>query len=659
MNLEPDRAQIETFVDALFRYASTGNYFSSRSFHEAAVTPFRISAVKLNGDLSVVTNKAFKDARLAAVARKRIVFCPPIATFSNAKHAREVDLVEGLALSVECDQHAQEARAKLEELLGPATVVVASGGEWTNPESGEVSAKLHVHYRLRTPARGKDGLAKLKQARGLATAIVGGDATNKPVVHPIRWPGSWHRKKEPPRLCTIVAKTENEIDLDTAHAALLKAAPAGAKTKTDGKGKGSEGSGWGDLIGEVLRAESFHEPLNRLALKMVYAGMSNGAAVNMLRGLMEQAAGPRDQRWKVRYDDIPRAVSTARETQAAAAEQEQASAEEQGAEGVSLANFYAYMPAHSYLFALSREMWPAGSVNARIPAVVVGKNEKGEAITVSASVWLDRNRPVEMLTWAPGLPMVISDRLISEGGWIERKGVSCFNLYRGPTIELGDASKAAPWLDLVRRVFRREGDFPRVVQWFAHRVQRPWEKVNHALVMGSLHQGIGKDTILEAVKRAIGPWNFKEVMPGHLFEPFNPFVRSVLLRINEAKDMGEVSRYELYEHLKLYLAAPPDVLPCNEKHIRQHYVLNCMGVVITTNHLSDGVFLPPEDRRHYVAWSDAKPQDFAEGYWNDFYTWLNNGGDRDVAAWLNAVDLSGFDPTSTLAAPVRRASCRT
>ena len=40
--------------------------------------------------------------------------------------------------------------------------------------------------------------------------------------------------------------------------------------------------------------------------------MGDGAAVNMLRGWMNGAAGARDGRWQSRYDDIPRAVSTAR-----------------------------------------------------------------------------------------------------------------------------------------------------------------------------------------------------------------------------------------------------------------------------------------------------------------------------------------------------------
>ena len=48
----------------------------------------------------------------------------------------------------------------------------------------------------------------------------------------------------------------------------------------------------------------------------------------------------------------------------------------------------------------------------------------------------------------PGLPMLILNRLVVDGGWIERDGVRCFNLYRPPRIKLGDATKAEPWLTM-------------------------------------------------------------------------------------------------------------------------------------------------------------------------------------------------------------------
>lgn len=107
---------------------------------------------------------------------------------------------------------------------------------------------------------------------------------------------------------------------------------------------------------------------------------------------------------------------------------------EEGPVPVSYEDLFAYMPMHNYIFAPSREVWPAASVNARLPPVLIGHSPLGKEIRRRASDWLDRHRPVEQMTWAPGEPMVIEDRLVSEGGWIVREGCRVFNLYRPPTI---------------------------------------------------------------------------------------------------------------------------------------------------------------------------------------------------------------------------------
>jgi hypothetical protein len=310
-------------------------------------------------------------------------------------------------------------------------------------------------------------------------------------------------------------------------------------------------------------------------------------------------------------------------------------------EGVRLEDFFAYMPMHTYIFAPTGEVWPGESVNCRIPPIRIGEDENGKPKFIAASAWLDRNRPVEQMTWAPGAPRSIAGRLITGGGWVERRGVTVFNLYRGPTVDPGDPDEAGPWIEHVRRVYPNDAD--RIIKWLAHRVQRPQDKVNHALVLGG-PPGIGKDTLLEPVKRAVGPWNFAEVSPQQLLGRFNGFLKSVILRVSEARDLGEVNRYSFYEHLKAIIAAPPDVLRVDEKNLREYNVPNLCGVIITTNHKTDGVFLPADDRRHYVAWSDLTMDDFQADYWAKLWSWYGRDGDRQLAAYLAALDLAGWDP---------------
>ena len=203
------------------------------------------------------------------------------------------------------------------------------------------------------------------------------------------------------------------------------------------------------------------------------------------------------------------------------------------------------------------------------------------------------------------------------------------------------AGDIAPWLNLVRNVFPNEADH--IIIWLAHRLQRPHEKVNHALVLGG-KPGIGKDTILEPIKQAIGPWNFADVSPKQVLGRFNGFLKSVILRVNEARDLGEFDRYAFHDHMKAYIAAPPDVNHIDEKNIKEYYVFNLCGVIITSNHKTDGIYLPADDRRHMVAWSNLTSDAFAADYWRKLYSWYGNGGDQHVAAYLAALDITGFDP---------------
>ena len=322
--------------------------------------------------------------------------------------------------------------------------------------------------------------------------------------------------------------------------------------------------------------------------------------------------------------------------------------------GVRKEHFLAYMPTSKYIFIPIGELWPASSVDSRIEPIalvdddgkpiMVGKGKNKKVKTLPASKWLSKKSAVEQMTWAPGKPQLIKDWLVDKGGWVEHPGSSIFNTYRPPPpiIINENALDASMWENHVHKVYP-EKEAKHIIQYLAFKVQKPGEKINHALVLGG-EQGIGKDTLLEPVKRAIGPWNVQEVSPKKLLDNFTGFLKSVILRVSEARDLGDVNRYALNEHMKSILAVPPDTIQVNEKHLPEYYIANVCGVVITTNNKIDGLYLTPDDRRHFVAWSHLTKEDFTTEYWNGIWSWYEQGGCQAIAVYLQNLDLSDFDP---------------
>lgn len=97
------------------------------------------------------------------------------------------------------------------------------------------------------------------------------------------------------------------IDLDGLRAA------ARQEPQNYGLQAGSQDDRMQALTANVMRGENLHDSINGIAASMVASGMAGGAVVNMLRALMDASLAPRDDRWMARYQDIPRAVSTAQE----------------------------------------------------------------------------------------------------------------------------------------------------------------------------------------------------------------------------------------------------------------------------------------------------------------------------------------------------------
>ncbi|MCG5527342.1 MULTISPECIES: DUF3987 domain-containing protein [Halorhodospira] len=251
--LKADRDELRRFVQAMLCNATEG-HISLRAFdgNDKPAGRWRSPHV---GDLGAVAEQAAELAEAVANESDSAVFCPPVATFKTEHGASEGNLCQGVALSVDLDENDPAKGAELlQRALGESTQDVASGGEWIDPATGEIQPKRHLHWRLTEPATTPEEHAELKRLRRLAVALTGGDGSAAPLVHPLRWPGSWHLKGEPRQCRVIGGNPEREISLQDAAEWLDAAAelqgidPSGFKPKAAEKATQGAPQGGGDLL---------------------------------------------------------------------------------------------------------------------------------------------------------------------------------------------------------------------------------------------------------------------------------------------------------------------------------------------------------------------------------------------------------------------------
>lgn len=286
----------------------------------------------------------------------------------------------------------------------------------------------------------------------------------------------------------------------------------------------------------------------------------------------------------------------------------------------------------------------------RVPRVPPDSKSKKEPNPIAPSkdlARIERDRLVEGCTWLPGRDQIVENLLATKDGFFNMPGVRTMNTYRAPPeadVEL--AEEAGPWVEHVKKVFPEVNEHEYFFDYCAHMVQHPEEKCNAAIVLSG-KQGVGKDAILAPLRYAIGQWNCTNIAPDALFSPYNPYVQSVMLTVDEVRPQHDDHRATaMYDVMKTLMASPPDVLPLNDKHDKVRYVANVLRLFLTTNDRL-ALYIPPDDRRVLLMHSPLPKQWHLQEdptYFKRLFGWMLQGGVEAIAGWLAARDLSRFDP---------------
>lgn len=201
-----------------------------------------------------------------------------------------------------------------------------------------------------------------------------------------------------------------------------------------------------------------------------------------------------------------------------------------------------------------------------------------------------------------------------------------------------------PFFNHLRRIFANDPrDMDVFLDYMAFKMQYPSVKVRWAIVLAG-EQGVGKDVSIDACWKAYGEDKVRNVAPANIMSDFNDYLaNTLLLRISEAADLGEVNRWTFNERVKVIIAGHPDLMQVNPKYGFKYWLHMCHGTIITTNHLDDGFFISERDRRYYVikcaTWQELG-MNVSEGnaYFDELFNWFNTPNEMNY----NGYELIGM-----------------
>ena len=235
----------------------------------------------------------------------------------------------------------------------------------------------------------------------------------------------------------------------------------------------------------------------------------------------------------------------------------------------------------------------------------------------------------ERIEFMPGQPEITHDA----------DGCRVLNLWKPPQWT-ADENAGDPRFFMEHLTYVLNNDEPavqHVLNFLAHLVQRPQERIGHALLITSEAKGIGKSTLGTVVRRLVGEQNSRVVQTKDLKSSFDGWLMGKL--VVHVDEVYEAGNWDLANKLKPLITEP--TVSANIKYGPQIEIENYARFIMFSNHgaplnIEDG------DRRYFVFNSKAQPR--PDEYYDTLYREIETGSAmNDLYTFLSKRDLSDFN----------------
>ena len=219
------------------------------------------------------------------------------------------------------------------------------------------------------------------------------------------------------------------------------------------------------------------------------------------------------------------------------------------------------------------------------------------------------------------------------------EGEDRYNMYIAPNIKA--IEEEPTWfLDLMQHIFQDDGEREHALNYFAHLVQKPREKIAHGIILQSETQGIGKTLLFKILSLCVGESNCAMPTNKQVNDQFNTWLEGKVLVYIDEIDQGHKS--EFYNEMKSYIT--DNKVSIRRMRTDPYIVGNYANFFCTTNN-DHMIRLDNKDRRWFIVKSKAHkmtPEEI-EVFFQPKWDKIKNREVGDVYNFLLTRDLTGFN----------------